>query len=57
MLAWSIGDRPVQKYSSYKNEQFNKKLAKAKSLIDSIESTSLKKEDKALLKAKIKEML
>jgi len=43
-------------YKPYKNEQFNKKLAKARQLINSIDETSLKAEDKKILKQKIKEL-
>lgn len=41
-------------YKPYKNQQFNKKLEKAKTLIKSIDQTSLKQADKDLLKRQIK---
>lgn len=43
-------------YKSYKAEQFNKKLEKQRQLLNSILDTSLKPEDKALLKTKLKEL-
>jgi len=46
----------VREYKPYKNEQFNKKLAKARSLINSIDETSLRPEDKKQLKNQIKEL-
>lgn len=51
---WS--EKKVTSYKSYKNAQFNKKLDKARNLISSVNDTSLKKEDKAILLAKIKDM-
>lgn len=45
---------PVTK--PYKNTQFNKKLAKARTLLNSIDATSLKPSDKKLLKSNIKEL-
>ena len=54
MLAW--GEEKVREYKPYKNEQFTKKLDKMRSLIKSVDETSLKSEDKKLLKQKMKEL-
>jgi hypothetical protein len=43
-------------YKSYKAEQFNKKFQKAVNLLNSIDETSLKLEDKKRLKENIKEL-
>lgn len=47
-------NEPVKQYKPYKAIQFNKKLEKARMLINSIDDTSLKPDDKKLLLAKIK---
>lgn len=52
MLAF--GESPPRPYKSYKGEQFNKKLTKARMLINSVGDTSLKPEDKAKLLAEIR---
>lgn len=49
-------NKPIQSYKSYKAEQFNKKLEKARGLVNSINDTSLKPEDKKILIQKIKEL-
>lgn len=54
MLCYS-SDTPIKSYKAYKNEQFKKKLDKAKNLLNSISETSLKPEDKQKLKEQIKE--
>lgn len=54
MLAF--GERQPPSYKSYKNEQFNKKFQKAVNLLNSIDATSLKLEDKKRLKENIKEL-
>jgi hypothetical protein len=51
-----FGNTPPESYKSYKNKQFNKKFDKAKALLNSIDESSLKKEDKLLLKRNIKEL-
>lgn len=43
-------------YKSYKAEQFNKKFQKGVNLLNSIDETSLKPEDKKRLKENIKEL-
>lgn len=55
VIGWDYSEK-VREYKPYKNEQFNKKLAKAKSLLNSIDDTSLKKEDKVKLKNQISEL-
>lgn len=57
MIIYDGYDYPVREYKPYKNEQFNKKLAKARNLINSVNETSLKKEDKIILLAKIKDLI
>lgn len=49
-------NQPQQTYKSYKAEQFNKKFQKAVNLLNSIDETSLKPEDKKRLKENIKEL-
>lgn len=51
-----FGEKTVRSYKSYKNEQFKKKFDKAKNLLNSIDETSLRKEDKELLKENIKNL-
>lgn len=50
------GNTPAPSYKSYKAEQFNKKFQKAVNLLNSIDDTSLKPEDKKRLKENIKEL-
>jgi hypothetical protein len=50
------GSDKVRSYKSYKAEQFNKKLEKMRNLLNSIDDTSLKPEDKVILKSKLKEL-
>lgn len=52
----AFGEKSVPSYKSYKNEQFKKKFDKAKNLLNSIDETSLRKEDKELLKENIKNL-
>lgn len=57
MLILSIYDsNAAPEYKPYKNTQFNKKLAKAKALLNSIDETSLKPDDKKKLKSQIKDI-
>jgi hypothetical protein len=57
MIMPDFGDTTrVQPYKSYKAEQFNKKFAKARNLLNSIDETSLRPEDKKRLKENIKEL-
>lgn len=55
MLWFGEIDKTVS-YKSYKAEQFNKKFQKAVNLLNSIDDTSLKPEDKKRLKENIKEL-
>lgn len=47
---------PPRSYKSYKAEQFNKKIEKMKTLIRSIDESSLKFDDKQTLKHKLKDL-
>lgn len=47
---------PLRSYKSYKNEQFNKKLEKMRQLINAVNETSLKADDKIKLKKQMQEL-
>lgn len=51
-----FGESKPRSYKSYKAEQFNKKIEKQRQLLNSILDTSLKAEDKLLLKKKLMEL-
>lgn len=51
------GEYPIESYSSYKGRMFNKKLEKLRSLLNSIDSLSLKSEDKQKLLFQLKNMI
>ena len=57
MIDIGFNRTPVRTYSSYKNEQFNKKLEKMRMLINSVNDTSLKDSDKKILLSNFKELL
>lgn len=56
MIVPDFGDKIAPPYKAYKAEQFNKKFAKARNLLNSIDETSLRPEDKKRLKQTIKEL-
>lgn len=57
MLIYSDGYEKPKPYKSYKNERFNKIKDKARKLINSINDSSLKKEDKYKLNIEIQKMI
>lgn len=55
-MIYDLYSEPVkQTYKAYKNSQFNKKLEKMRQLINSVDDTSLSKEDKIKLKVQMRE--
>lgn len=53
MIEWDT--KTPKTYKSYKAEQFNKKTEKMRQLINSVDDTSLSKEDKIKLKVQMRE--
>ena len=49
--------QPLRSYKSYKNDKFNKYLAKARNICRAIDDLSLNEEDKKKLKKEIREII